>query len=221
MYSNHQPLIAKYGRKNPDNMARVLSFVILTIQNRLFNVPADLAAIEGEADSAEEYSGILYGWKRESIEQIQREKDSLHYQAEEILYLSENTEQAEENLLALFASIHGLGLAKAGFAIQLLYGLSGCLDSHNIERFNIPENHIKSCNYKNAKTYKTRIKYIKRYCEYIRKCGGTESLWNSWCSFVANRPDTVGFKMLGNKTVYRDANHVSEYHCIALGIPVN
>ncbi len=217
MFANHQPLISSYARQNPDNFARVLKFVILTIRTRLFNIPADMETLES-AQSAEELGGVLYGWKVDSVAQIDTEKESLFEQAESIVYHAESERHAAENLLVLFLGIKGLGLAKAGFAAQLIYGISACLDSHNLERFGINPNHIRSSCYKKAKTHKTRVKNIARYCDYVEKCGGTESLWNSWCDYVFNRPDELGLKMNHNVAVYHSAEHVSALHCESLGI---
>ena len=218
MFAIHQKRVSEYARQNPENMARVLKFVILTIRNRLFNLPADMATLDSGGETAAEINSILYGWKLDSVNQIDAEKDSLFWQAEEIVYHATSERDAAEKLLVLFASIKGLGLSKAGFAAQLIYGISACLDSHNLERFGINPNHVKSCNYKDAKTPKTRAKYVARYCEYVEKCGGTESLWDSWCEYVFARPDAVGFKMNGNKSVYESAYHVSALHCESLGL---
>ena len=163
-------------------------------------------------------AGILYGYKGAAIGQIEAEAESLYWQAEEIFYHAENSRELAENLLNLFVGIHGIGLAKAGFCAQLIYGVSACLDSHNLARFDIPESKIKSSTFKNIKTLKTRWKWIARYCDFVEKCGGTESLWDSWCDYVYQRPDVTGFKMNGNRTVYRSAFHVSALHCESLGL---
>ncbi len=218
MFANHQQRISKYARQNPENMARVLKFVILTIRNRMFNLPADMETLDSGGETAEEINSILYGFKLDSINQIDAEAGALYWQAEEIVFHATSEREAAEGLLNLFTSVKGLGLAKAGFAAQLIYGVSACLDSHNLERFKINPNSIKSSTFKNAKTHKTRAKYIARYCDYVEKCGGTESLWDSWCAYVYERPDAVGFKMNGNKSVYESAEHVSALHCESLGL---
>lgn len=217
MFKNHQPIISEYGRANPDNMARVLKFVILTIQTRLFNIPADMAALES-ARVPEELAGVLYGWKPDAVLQIDADKAAIFHQAESIYYHAANDREAAEELLPLFAQLRGLGLAKSGFACQLIYGVSACLDSHNIERFGIPWQNIKSSGLKNAKKLATRRKWISRYCDYVDKCGGTESLWDSWCEYVFNRPDETGFRMNGNRRAYESAYHVSALHCESLGL---
>lgn len=220
MFANHQPIISEYARQNPDNFARVLKFVILTIRARLFNLPAAMETLENP-ESESEQASLLYGFKSASIAQIDADADSLFEQAELIFYHAESPRAAAESLLNLFTTIHGFGLAKAGFAAQLIYGVSACLDSHNIERFNIAAAALKSSTFKNAKTAKTRAKWIRRYCELVEKCGGTESLWDSWCEYVFNKPDPTGYKMSGNKSAYKSVNHVSAIHCESLGLAVN
>ena len=217
MFVNHQPKISAFARENPENMAKVLKFVILTIRVRLFNIPADMEILENAKNPAD-LNGILYGFKVDSIQQIDAEKDSFFAQAESIYFHAENERVAAENLLSLFAQIKGLGLAKAGFACQLIYGLSGCLDSHNLERFGINPNAFRSNKYKYAKTLKTKRRYISDYCDTVEKFGGTASLWDSWCEYVYNRPDPTGLKMNHNNPAYIDANHVSAMHCESLGI---
>ncbi len=217
MFINHQPVISGYARENPENFARVLKFVILTIRTRLFNMPADMETLY-HARTADELAGVLYGFKAQAVAQIDIERDSLYAQAESIFYHAETPRQAAENLLDLFTSIYGLGLTKAGFCAQLIYGVSACLDSHNIERFGLSYTALKSSTFKGAKTLKTRRKWINRYCDMVEQCGGTESLWDSWCDYVYNRPDATGYKMAGNQTVYKSAFHVSELHCESLGL---
>lgn len=217
MFANHQPIIAKYARQNPDNFARVLKFVILTIRARLFNLPADMERLENPETAAEQ-SGLLYGSKSLAVAQIESRAESLYAQAESIFYHSESPRAAAESLLNLFTGIHGIGLAKAGFCAQLIYGVSACLDSHNIERFGIPKSALKSSTFKKAKTARTRAKWIRRYCDIVENCGGTESLWDSWCAYVYNRPDETGFKMNGNRLTYKSAEHVSALHCESLGL---
>jgi hypothetical protein len=218
MFAKHQKRISDYGRASPENMARVLKFVILTIRNRMYNLPADMETLDSGGQAAEDLPAILYSFKMDSCNQIDVEAESLYWQAEEIIYHATSEREAAENLLDLFTGIHGLGLAKAGFVCQLIYGVSACLDSHNIARFNIPYAHMKSSTFKDCKTIKTRRKWISRYCDYVEQCGGTESLWDSWCEFVYERPDETGFKMNGNKAAYKSAFHVSGLHCEALGL---
>ena len=55
---------------------------------------------------------------------------------------------------------------------------SGCLDSHNLERFQ-----IKVSRYKN-KLAKGRI---EEYNDLCARLGGPEYLWDTWCDYLATR----------------------------------
>ncbi len=224
MFDLDQPKIAKYGRANCDNFAAVLRFVVITIQNRLHNCPADCETVNevltGQAgdDIEREAAGILYGSKRAAVDYIESEKAALYWQAEEIAYHAESEREAAQNLIALFCNIPGIGMVKSGFICQLLYSCGGCLDRHNIERFDIKPARIKSCRYKNAKRAATRRAIISEYLDLCEAAGGCRALWNSWCRFLSDRPDMTGFRMNGNKPLYDSPEHVSALHCAALGL---
>ena len=104
MFDSHQPKISAFGRTNPDQFAAVLRFVVITIQNRLFNCVADCEtiaeAITGEASEGieREAAGILYGHKRAAVDTIEAEKAALYWQAEEIAYHAMSEREAAEKL---------------------------------------------------------------------------------------------------------------------------
>lgn len=223
LFNTHQKLVAEYGRQDAECFARVLKFVVLTIRTRLAQVPSDMETLDlAEAGEASpDIDSILYGSKRGAVMDINANKDALFSQAESIVYHAESEREAAESLVDLFSGIYGLGLAKAGFCAQLLYGLSGCLDSHNLERLGISPNLVKSSTFKNAKTLATRRKWLARYQDIVESQGGTSALWDSWCEYVAARPDETGVRMNGNKPLYESAFHVSALHCLSLGIEVS
>lgn len=207
MFDRHQKTVSEFARLNPDNFARVLKFVIVTIKAPLNRVPVDMEIVEQEQPGID---GVLYGWKRTAIREIEEERYNLYELAESIYFHAESDRIAAENLINLFTTITGLGLSKAGFCAQLIYGVGGCLDSHNLERFGINPLKIKSSRYKNAKTHKTRARILSEYCDLCEQFGGVKELWNSWCNYVAERQPRN----------YNSGFEVSALHCSALGLPV-
>lgn len=194
MYKRDQSLISKYARQSPDNMARTMHFVILTIQQQL------TVAVNETLDLSE-HNVSLWGFKRKAYYEILERKHELYEELEALHSIGD-----VDNMLALLTTVHGLGLVKAGFVLQLIYGVSACLDSHNLERLGINPNKVKLGNVK----YSTRLRRAKEYhalCERIAPKGinYTEWYWNTWCKFVATtQPST-----------YDDANHVSKLHVLA------
>jgi hypothetical protein len=196
MFRLHQKAIAAHA-ETAEGFRRVVRFVHLTIQEPLDRAPAFMRACE-RGDKR-----CLWGWK-----------------ASADAWWSENYAEAFEacrgfaavgdvdSLVAYLSQCPGLGFAKGGFVAQLAFGVSGCIDSHNLERFGIDPKIVAP---RKVKRFETARKHAARYNAAVATLGGTEALWDSWCEFVAARP---GYgKALG-------AFGVSALHCAALGIDV-
>jgi len=194
MYKNHQPLIKQYALENADNFADVQRFVICTIQQQL-NVAVKQA--NGERDLN------AFGFKLRALADIE-------------LHLKERYEESTElynkgdidALLAYVSTWYGFGLVKAGFVLQLAFGVSGCIDTHNLKLFNIKKSTV---TLGQKVTYKTRLKKAKAYNKLVNKCGGTEFLWDNWCEYVA----------ISQPNSYKDAHEVSRLHQDAIIIRSN
>ena len=225
MYDLHQKRISEYGRHSPDNMARVLSFCVLSIRNRLWNTIVDMETL-AEPESQDVLSGVLYGFKAQAIAEIDSRAGDIFAMAESAFYHADSERDAAESLLHVFMTCYGLGLAKSGFAVQLLYPISAiaCIDSHNLERFGINPNAINSNRYKRAKTLKTKQRKVSEYCDYVAKIGGAnpaQYFWDTWCAYVFARPDKTGQNMNHGTPFYKSAFHVSALHCRAFNLPEN
>ncbi len=203
MYQRDQKIISEYALRNPDNFARVLQFVILTARVRLANVPADFDTAERGGQDA---MGVLFGWKFQAYTEAWINRETHFTYCQEALRHTDNERELTTELIEYFAGQYGFGPAKAGFVVQLIFGLGGCLDSHNLRRFNIPTRTFDS--YRQLKTAKARRRKIARYVELVYNLGGPEVLWDTWCHYVADRQPSL----------YRSATHVSSLHCEALGL---
>ena len=94
--------------------------------------------------------------------------------------------------------VPGLGLVKAGFAVQLTIGEVGCLDTHNIQRLGLRKADMQVNKAKLA-NLATRA---SRYMVECKRQGGAEKLWDSWCCYVAK----------GQPKQWANAQAVSEWH---------
>jgi len=203
MFDTHQKAIGEFARANPANMAKVYTFVIATIQQSIETVP-DMTKDMVLLGSASPYA---WGFKADAMDFIRDNADMVFHASMAINANHANPQDAEHELLKFFADLPGLGLAKGGFMVQLCYGLSGCLDSHNLARFNISANDFKASRFKKAKSPALRSDIVQAYHIACHNAGGTRSLWDSWCEYVAGlRDDLTGYQ-------------VSALHCRALGLP--
>ena len=91
-------------------------------------------------------------------------------------------------MLDLWTTVPGLGLAKAGFVVQLTRGLIGCVDGHNAEAYDVRNNQLTFP--KGRMTLKAQRHKLESYVRLTTAIGGSEFMWKEWCILVAAKyPD--------------------------------
>lgn len=197
MFKKHQVQVELYAGKSPDNLARVIAMVLLSIQQQWITVGRQLQ----DLDRLSLDSKFLFGSKREGWEYVIANKKVLYDAVQNF----KKEKISVEELLVELASIPGIGLVKAGFIAQLTTGKVGCLDCHNLRRFNLSASTFKVG--RNV-TYNTFLKKASLYVLLCKELGGSEYLWDSWCDALAAKyPNT-----------YENGDAVSELHCTHLSI---
>ena len=197
MFAEHQPIIAAYAAEDAEAFRRVVRFVQLTIQQGLNQVPAAMRATE-RGDRV-----WLWGFKGDAEDWFNANYVDVHRACVEYA-----TAGDVDGLVAHLSQCPGLGLAKGGFVAQLVFGVSGCLDTHNIARYGLDPKIVAA---RKVKRFETARKRAAAYNAACVQLGGCESLWDSWCEYVAAQP--------GYGTAL-GAEGVSALHCVALGLPL-
>lgn len=175
MFAQHQPTISRWARAHPDNLAHVLQFCVASARQRFYNMPALMDAICNDNASMPAY-------KHRACAEIWDDREAIHWQCEDMFA---HSPEPAVTMLQYLAGLYGLNVAKAGFACQLAYGLSGCLDSVNTARLGLPERFC--ANLGQRRTARARQALARRYNAMIIKCGDTERLWDEWCSAMSER----------------------------------
>lgn len=196
MFAEHQPQLARLGQSSPDGFTRIATFALCTIRQPLRIACADYKLVRrGDTSS-------LFGAKHAGLAYIKRHAGYL-WERCEYAYDDDN---AADLIVTTLCEIPCIGPAKAGFIAQMCYGLSGCIDTHNLARFGIPERTFRG---REAKHSWPRVQTtIRDYNAFCAKVGGTAALWDGWCTYLAER-DPVN---------YPSAYHVSELHLAPLEI---
>ena len=171
MYQSHIQACNDAAQSGPEEFARMLRFVLATIQQQLETVPDIMQDFEQQGRE----SRFAFGAKKDGLAYISDNASITYYEA-----LASMDDDVE--LLLTFLKVPGLGLVKAGFAAQLFAGRVGCLDVHNIRMYNVDERVLRVN--KNAQP-KTLRKRATAYAEACIKLGGPVALWAHWCEYKA------------------------------------
>jgi len=196
MFSTHQPPIMAFARENADHMAAVGAFVIHTARVPLARAVTDFQKWWSNGDTS-----ALWDWKHEAVREMWRDRQA-RFERLEML------QHDRDAMLHEVAHWTGFGLEKGGFLLQLAYGMSGCLDTHNKRRLSIPERKFDAWRFTRARTMATRMRLVSEYHETVDACGGTAVLWDEWCVFIFER----------SPNEWRDSDQVSAWHALAFDV---
>lgn len=197
MYKQDQARIERWC-KNPDKFLEVGTMVLLSIRMQWVGVGNQMADVRKNGAK----SKCLWGWKRDGYRYLRDNRKQLYAHVRK--YRAGKTYL--DDLIREFLKVPGLGLPKAGFLAQLLVGDAGCLDMHNIERFDLDANVWKVRKLKNLDDMVREIDdKIAMYLSLCKLCGGSEKLWDDWCEYLNEKVGT-----------FHNADDVSRRHYIYL-----
>lgn len=196
MFAKHQVKIMKWAMKNEDNIFNLILMVSLSIRQPWAVIGKQLQDVQANGSN----SKYLFGSKKDLYSHVMENKQSIF----QMLKDTKAGKVSQAECLYNLTQIPGLGLAKAGFVMQLAIGMAGCIDSHNVTMYGVNPNALKMGKVKAEKA----LEKAKMYLDLCEKLGGTEKLWDNWCNFVATR----------HPKHFQDGNDVSARHCSYLGI---
>ena len=179
---------------SPKAMRYTALMAVLSIQQSWHTVPAAMDDVVAKGSR----SRFLWGFKRNTYEYLDDPVTMDH------LYSATLTEQDPVKLLDLWTTVPGIGLAKAGFVVQLTRGMVGCVDGHNAEAYDVaPSALVFPKGRMTVSAQQNKLESYVRLCENI---GGSEFMWQQWCELMAGRWPTE----------YRNAEAVSRQHVTIL-----
>jgi hypothetical protein len=198
MYATHQARISASGRGSASGFKQVCVFVLSTIRVQL---PQACDATKRYIADGERAPAAFFGAKLKGLDWLEMHAEGLWRGCEDLATRLSGRE-LENALIDVLLDIPGIGFAKAGFIAQMIYGCSGCIDTHNLVRFGLKPRSFTQ--YIAALTPRNRQKHIARYNATVAQCGGTARLWDDWCEYVAERQG------------YGTAEDVSAMHLVAI-----
>ncbi len=188
MYAEHQPQLSSLGRSGPDGFARICTFALLTIRVSLWDANKDYPLVR----QGNRQVRSVFGNKHQGLDFVNAEAEQLYERCEAAFELSLSDEDAETVILGILCEIPCIGPAKAGFITQMVYGLSGCIDSHNLTRFGLHERTFRLDKKRLRASPVRRFAILRDYNAFCLKVGGSRRLWDDWCCLYSAR-DPVNY----------------------------
>jgi hypothetical protein len=112
----------------------------------------------------------------------------------------------DKQMMLVLTDVPGLGVIKAGFVMQMMFGRVGCIDVHNQRRlYSVDARDLKLT--KMAKD-DTKLQKIDAYVNICKRNNSTRNLWNKWCEQLTDKKC--------NKGKFSSGWDVSVFHLTAL-----
>lgn len=181
MYLQTVPRIRQVFEDAPTRtLVQVVDFVLATIQQRFHTVQDILDTWhEWEAGGFEkERPGTLWGMKHHGFQYVRHHKERL---SALLLHALERGDAVDA--IDTLLEVPGLGIAKSGFVAQLIGFRVGCLDTHNLEIYEIAPETFATY----PKRASARLALIESYVTLCEQLGGSEALWDRWCHLIADQ----------------------------------
>ena len=172
MYDTHGKIIAGYASESPLHLLTVAKFVHATINMQFQHVPGILrnSIARNNANMSKNAKLGLAQW----------------YEQRHAIYGVVYGASADVDKLMAVASMHGLGIVKAGFLLQLALHEPrqryACLDRRNIAFFGLDEEKFKA----QPRNLIKRRALIEEYLQLCGYLGGSVGLWNLWCTKMSH-----------------------------------
>jgi len=185
------PVINAYMQKSPENMIDGIMFVVLSVKTPFHTMYKQMQDYREKGLD----SKYVWGFKRQTLEYLQENGKDLYDELMDIYTRKkfgdmkfkgrEIWTHKDKQMMLVLTDVPGLGVVKAGFVMQMMFGRVGCIDVHNMRRFyKIEEKDIKF-----TKMAKDPVK-LEKIENYVNICKGnrsTQKLWDSWCEQLVDK----------------------------------
>ena len=175
MYDPDAYTIAAYAAESPEHTFKVGVFVLATINQHFEHVPGILANFKRYGMECKNFTRS----QKLSIKQLAAKQQALF----DAIAKFRTMKRPEHAALRYMVEYRGFGFVKASFLLQLLIPdiRLGCLDRHNITMYGLSARAFSGIP---TSTYGLTSK-INTYIKVCENLGGTSTLWNNWCLYLA------------------------------------
>lgn len=208
MFKDHNPVINEYMQLNPMGMQDGIMFVVLSIKTPFHTMKTQMEDYKRNGLD----SKYVWGFKKDTLNYLLEHSGELYDDLMELWLtpkkeLGGTADTKDAAMMMRLMEVPGLGMVKAGFVMQMMFGRVGCMDVHNTRRFykvDSKDVQISAGVRKDSTKFKKLIGYVQ-LCKNNRS---TSKLWDSWCEQLVYKPC--------NRGRFASGNDVSAFHVQAL-----
>ena len=207
-FKNINPRINEYMQLNPMGMQDGIMFVVLSIKTPFHTMKTQMHDYKINGLD----SKYVWGFKKDTLNYLLAHRDALYDDLMQLWLtpkkeLGGTADSKDSAMMLRLLEVPGLGMVKAGFVMQMMFGRVGCMDVHNTRRFYkvSPKDVQLSAG---VKKDATKFKKIVSYVQLCKNNRSTEKLWDSWC-------EQLLWKAC-NRGRFTSGNEVSQFHLQAL-----
>lgn len=201
MFATHQPLLARAAQDDLRAFINVAAFAIISARSLFPRAVEDAAKW-----SSGQRKGLqsIFAWKHLALDYLEEQAE-----ARQKAVFDAYTGKPTEALAIMLREWHGYGLVKGGFVLQMMTGQVGCIDTRNLDYFELDARTVRS---PSSPSSRQALKHAKAYVTLCDNLGGSEKLWNVWCEYLAETTTVHEWK--------DNPDAVSAAHCYATGVSI-
>ena len=208
MFKDINPRINEYMQLSPIGMQDGIMFVVLSIKTPFHTMKTQM--LDYKQNGLD--SKYVWGFKKDTLKYLMEHSGELYDDLMELWLtpkkeLGGTADTKDAAMMMRLMEVPGLGMVKAGFVMQMMFGRVGCMDVHNTRRFyKVDSKDVQI----SAGVRKDSTKF-RKIIGYVQLCKGnrsTSKLWDSWCEQLVWKPC--------NRGRFADGNAVSQFHLQAL-----
>ena len=200
------PVINAYMQKSAHHMQDGIMFVVLSIKTPFHTMSRQMEDYRKYGLASKH----VWGLKKQTLEYLLENREDLYKDLMDMWRGDwgdmRRTQERDRMMMLRLTMVPGLGMAKAGFVMQMMFGRVGCIDVHNLRRFHKVS--VKDVQFTKSAKVDTKLKKIDNYINICKGNRSTEKLWDSWC-------EQLTYKRC-NRGKFESGFDVSLYHLTAL-----
>lgn len=197
----HNSEINKFAQESPESLACTFIFVLTTIRTNwaqvYYSFPKIIAVLTKHSNieqlfneySVEKkiYNSIIFGFKIPAINHLWQNRKSIFSKIKSILALEDGIDRDYVLYNYIIKNLGGFSTAKAAFAVQLITGKYGCIDSVNAKMYSAFLDDKYELDKGNVED---KMRKYLAFLDALKKSTfnlDSAKLWNNWCDIVGHR----------------------------------